>query len=77
MPFAAVSDGELSYERTGSGPPLLLITGLGGLGSFWRNQVELFRERFTVVTFDQRGTGRSTRTEAPTRSSRWRRTRSR
>lgn len=64
MPFAPVPDGELAYEKTGSGPPLLLITGLGGLGSFWRNQVELFRARFTVVTFDQRGTGRSSRTDA-------------
>ena len=65
MPFAAVPDGELFYETTGTGPPLLLITGLGGLGSFWRHQVERFRQRFAVITFDQRGTGRSTRTEAP------------
>jgi aminoacrylate hydrolase len=65
MPFAAVPDGELYYETTGTGPPLLLITGLGGLGSFWRTQLELFRPRFTVVTFDHRGAGRSTRTDAP------------
>ncbi len=64
MPFAAIPDGELYYETTGTGPPLLLITGLGGLGSFWRHQVAFFRQRFAVVTFDQRGTGRSTRTEA-------------
>jgi len=65
MPFAAIPDGELYYEQTGTGPPLLLITGLGGLGSFWRNQVDFFRARFTVVTYDHRGAGRSTRTEAP------------
>jgi aminoacrylate hydrolase len=65
MPFAPITHGELYYETAGTGPPLLLITGLGGLGSFWRNQVEPFRERFTVITFDQRGTGRSTRTLAP------------
>lgn len=65
MPFAPALDGELHYETAGSGAPLLLISGLGGLGSFWRNQVESFRERFSVITFDQRGTGRSTRTDAP------------
>jgi aminoacrylate hydrolase len=65
MPFAGIPAGELYYETTGSGPPLLLITGLGGLASFWRNQVEAFRPRFTTITFDQRGTGRSTRTDAP------------
>lgn len=65
MPFAPITAGELYYETAGSGPPLLLITGLGGLASFWRNQVEPFRARFTVITFDQRGTGRSTRTLAP------------
>jgi len=65
MPSTPIPDGELYYETAGSGPPLLLITGLGGLASFWRHQVELLRARFTVVTFDQRGTGRSTRTLAP------------
>lgn len=61
MPFAPAPKGQLHYETAGSGPPLLFITGLGGLGSFWRDQVQYFRERFTVITFDQRGTGRSTR----------------
>ena len=65
MPFALGSDGELYYETAGSGPPLLFITGLGGLASFWRNQIEAFSSRYTVIAFDHRGTGKSARTDAP------------
>lgn len=65
MPYAPAPDGELHYEAAGSGAPLLLIAGLGGLGSFWRNQVAVLRQRFTVITFDQRGAGRSTHSDMP------------
>ena len=65
-PSLRCPDGELFYETTGTGPPLPLITGLGGRGLVLApSRSELFRQRFAVITFDQRGTGRSTRTEAP------------
>ena len=62
MPFAKIADGELFYEAEGAGPPLLLVPGLGGVGSFWRLQVAALRERFTVIVHDHRGCGRSTAT---------------
>ena len=60
MPHAPVHAGELYYEITGSGPPLVLAAGLGGLGSFWQPQLASLARHFTVLTYDHRGSGRST-----------------
>jgi pimeloyl-ACP methyl ester carboxylesterase len=49
----------LSYSVEGEGPPLLLIQGVGLPGRAWLPQVEGLRERFTVITFDNRGVGGS------------------
>jgi len=65
VPYAPVPSGELYYETDGNGPPLLLAGGLGGLASFWQPQLAHFRTRFTVVTYDHRGSGRSTRSPPP------------
>ena len=42
-----------------SAPTLVLSAGLGGLGSFWQPQLAELRKAYRVVTYDQRGTGRS------------------
>jgi 3-oxoadipate enol-lactonase len=61
MPRAQVGDIELAYERTGSGPPLLLIMGMSGTARHWGTTfLEPLRESFEVVTYDHRGVGRST-----------------
>lgn len=59
MPTIAIGDGSLHVETDGRGPPLLLISGLGGLASFWSAQVDAFARDFTVVRYDHRGCGRS------------------
>jgi len=61
MPKVAVSDGEIHYEETGQGSPLIFVSGLNGVGRYWQPQVPAFRERFRVITYDQRGTGESDR----------------
>lgn len=63
MPRAKVGDIEIAYERHGEGPAVMLVSGLGGVGSYWKPQIEAFSRSFTVITHDHRGTGQSTRFE--------------
>jgi 3-oxoadipate enol-lactonase len=66
MPLARVGDVELSYERTGSGPPLLAIMGMGGTFSHWGEPfLAPLREDFDVIVYDHRGVGESSRLEEP------------
>lgn len=56
----AMLDGHyLHYEAEGEGEPVLLISGLGGLASSWREQVAPFSRHFRCVTYDHMGAGRS------------------
>lgn len=51
----------LHYECRGTGPAVVLIAGLGGLGAFWRPVMDRLQDAFTVVTFDHPGSGQSDR----------------
>jgi len=59
MPSANVDGVNLHYDIEGEGPPLLLIAGLGANSSSWATMKPLLIGRFTCITFDNRGTGRS------------------
>jgi len=56
------SQGEdVAYEVCGEGPDVVVLShGLGGNHAVWYQQVPFFAEAFRVVTWDQRGFGRST-----------------
>ncbi|MGH7092250.1 MAG: alpha/beta fold hydrolase [Stellaceae bacterium] len=54
-----IGDGAIFYERQGVGFPVLFISGLGGVASFWRDQVAAFSKKFDVITHDHRGIGQS------------------
>ncbi|HLY80681.1 MAG TPA: alpha/beta hydrolase [Caulobacteraceae bacterium] len=62
MPTAQIGALELYYERAGSGPPLLFISGTG---SDLRNKPNVFdgplAKSFDVLGYDQRGLGRSSK----------------
>ncbi len=58
--FARVNGVRLHYRVRGSGPPVLLICGLGMQKELWLAQRSLAR-RFTMVTYDNRGWGLSSR----------------
>ena len=47
------------YDIQGEGPPLLLVAGMGGTANYWAEQVAFFSATHTVISYDQRGTGRS------------------
>jgi len=60
MPLFTLRDGaHLNYEKTGHGPALFLVPGLGGDGRFWQPQLAELARHFTVVVHDHRGTGSS------------------
>jgi 3-oxoadipate enol-lactonase len=49
----------LHWESTGTGALVVLITGLGLSGGSWWRTAPVLAKRFRVITFDNRGTGRS------------------
>jgi len=50
---------QLYWESIGEGPPVLLVMGLGLSGGAWWRTVDTLSRRFRVITFDNRGVGRS------------------
>ena len=56
---AQTADVAISYDIEGSGPPVLCIQGVGVIGNGWRPQVKGLADRFRLITFDNRGIGRS------------------
>lgn len=59
MPLLKLSRANIHYERSGQGPAVLLIQGVGAGGGGWKPQVDHLSRCFEVVTYDNRGFGRS------------------
>jgi pimeloyl-ACP methyl ester carboxylesterase len=65
MPKVKVQGINLYYEVHGAGYPLVLIRGFGSNADHWYCQTPGFSSRYNVVTFDNRGIGRSDKPDVP------------
>src|SRR5262245_32086369 len=65
MSFAERDGVRLYWEDHGSGDPVLLVMGLGMNATGWWRTVPVLAERLRVISFDNRGVGRSDRTMGP------------
>ena len=64
----AVESGSIAgvaYERTGEGPPLLLIHGLGATRRIWSPQIEVVARERDVIAVDMPGFGDSPMLDGP------------
>jgi pimeloyl-ACP methyl ester carboxylesterase len=62
MTLVKVGEIELDCERTGSGPPLLMIMGLSGTALHWGDAfLDALRADFQIIVYDHRGVGASSR----------------
>ena len=59
MPDTAVNGVELYYEIHGEGEPLVLVAGLASDSQSWQPVTEELSRHFRVITFDNRGVGRT------------------
>jgi len=57
--FLERPDGKLAYEVAGEGPPLFLLTGLGGSRGYWANLAPMLSRQFTLILHDHMCTGQS------------------
>ncbi|MHA1255012.1 MAG: alpha/beta fold hydrolase [Promethearchaeota archaeon] len=60
MPKVKINTMNIYYEIYGTGPPLLMILGLGANVTWWGKYfIKRLADHFKVITFDNRGTGQS------------------
>ncbi|MFE4617297.1 alpha/beta fold hydrolase [Streptomyces sp. NPDC056747] len=59
MAVVRVGGVDVAYTRKGRGPVVVLVHGAGADGRMWQPQVEALADEFTVVAWDEPGSGRS------------------
>ena len=65
MSKAAVNGIEIHYKVEGRGESLVMIGGFDSPLQTWRRQTPVFKKHFKVITFDARGSGRSSKPDDP------------
>jgi pimeloyl-ACP methyl ester carboxylesterase len=65
VPRAKVNGINLYYEVHGNGEPLVMIMGFAGSNGGWIFQRREFQKYYQVITFDNRGVGRSDKPPGP------------
>ncbi len=59
MAFTRSGEITVHYERSGQGPPLLLLHGIGSNSASWRQQLQGLSDHYTVLAWDAPGYGQS------------------
>ena len=65
MPSVQVGDIDVYHEIHGQGPPLVFVGGLGADLTVFAPFTEQLARNFRVITFDNRGAGRTDKPDAP------------
>ncbi len=65
MPEVKIGDITFYYETHGVGHPVVLIRGLGSNADHWYPQIPALSSSFRVVSYDNRGIGRSDKPDEP------------
>jgi pimeloyl-ACP methyl ester carboxylesterase len=65
MPVATANGIKINYQVEGNGEPLVMIMGFSSPRRGWASQIPFFKKHFKVVTFDNRGVGKSDKPEGP------------
>ena len=65
IPSFSYNDIEINYIMEGSGEPIVFVSGTFTKLQMWNYQIDFFRDKTTVVAFDNRGAGKSSRPDFP------------
>ncbi len=63
--FVSFDGTEIVYQAMGEGRPILLCNGLAGSWKAWSHQIQYFRDRYRLLSWDYRGLYRSGRPSDP------------
>lgn len=63
--FVSFDGTEIAYQAIGEGRPILLCNGLGGSWEAWSHQIQYFRDRYRLLSWDYRGLYGSSRPSDP------------
>ncbi|MCS6805560.1 MAG: alpha/beta hydrolase, partial [Acidobacteriota bacterium] len=59
MPYLRVEDGDLYFQCTGQGPPIVFVNDWALSQNYWQPIVQRLSSTYTCVTYDARGFGQS------------------
>jgi pimeloyl-ACP methyl ester carboxylesterase len=65
MPLARLNGININYQVDGQGEPLVMIMGFTAGRSGWMAQIPFFKKYYRVITFDNRGAGKSDKPPGP------------
>ena len=65
MPLAKLNGININYQVQGQGEPLMMIMGFTANRNGWMPQIPFFKKYYRVITFDNRGVGKSDKPPGP------------